>query len=260
MKKILALCLCTGMAVTFCGCSLGNIVEQFTSTGDLSAGETSPAEALQEVKTRVYMDEISGKLEGFTGNTLTLSADKNTYCFDISQASLECKNGIITGDEISVIYEGQLTDTDTSTVKALKVVDEFHKKTKLKVQTVQGTLQNLTSNTITIKSGKGKALTYPITGTEQYYQNGLKAGNQVFLKYKGKDPSDKKAVDSSLDAGHLKVLSISDMKEFKAQKASPMPTPGAEDPTVSKQFLATVQDIKLNILEVIPAGKVSCKV
>lgn len=42
---------------------------------------------------------------------------------------------MITGDEISVIYEGQLSNTDTSTVKALKVVDEFHKKNKLKNHT-----------------------------------------------------------------------------------------------------------------------------
>ena len=45
---------------------------------------------------------------------------------------------MITGDEISVIYEGQLSNTDTSTVKALKVVDEFHKKNKLKNHTTRG--------------------------------------------------------------------------------------------------------------------------
>ena len=36
---------------------------------------------------------------------------------------------------------------------------------------------SLTSNTITIKSKKGKTATYPITGTKQYYQNGIKAGD-----------------------------------------------------------------------------------
>ena len=45
---------------------------------------------------------------------------------------------MITGDEISVIYEGQLSNKDTSTVKALKVVDDFHKKNQLEVRKAYG--------------------------------------------------------------------------------------------------------------------------
>lgn len=65
---------------------------------------------------------------------------------------------MITGDEISVIYEGQLSNTDTSTVKALKVVDEFHKKNKLKNHTTRGKVMALTPNTITIKNKKALPL------------------------------------------------------------------------------------------------------
>ena len=72
--------------------------------------------------------------------------------------------------EISIIYEGQLSGTDTGSVHVLKVVDEFHKKNKLKKRTAHGQVISLTSNTITIKSKKGKTATYPITGTKQYYQ------------------------------------------------------------------------------------------
>ena len=63
---------------------------------------------------------------------------------------------MITGDEISVIYEGQLSNKDTSTVKALKVVDDFHKKHQLEVRKAYGEVQSLTPNTITIKNKKGK--------------------------------------------------------------------------------------------------------
>ena len=59
---------------------------------------------------------------------LTMESQEQTYVFDLSEATLECEDGMITGDEISVIYEGQLSNKDTSTVKALKVVDDFHKK------------------------------------------------------------------------------------------------------------------------------------
>ena len=73
-----------------------------------------------------------------------------TYTFDVSQATLECSDGMISGDEISVIYEGQLSDTDsdTSTVKALKVVDEFHKTEELKDRTAHCAIVSLTPNTI----------------------------------------------------------------------------------------------------------------
>ena len=74
------------------------------------------------------MDEVKGQLRDFTGNQLTVKSNETLYIFDVSQATLECEDGMITGDEVSVIYEGQLNDTDTTTVKALKVVDEVHKK------------------------------------------------------------------------------------------------------------------------------------
>lgn len=65
---------------------------------------------------------------------------------------------MITGDEISIIYEGQLSGTDTSSVHVLKVVDEYHKKNKLKKRTAHGQVISLTSNTITIKSKRVKLL------------------------------------------------------------------------------------------------------
>ena len=116
------------------------------------------------------MDEVKGILQDFTGAALTMSSQEQTYIFDLSEATLECEDGMITGDEISVIYEGQLSSEDTSTVKALKVVDDFHKKNQLEVRKAYGEVQGLTPNTITIKDEQGKTATYPITGTEQYYQ------------------------------------------------------------------------------------------
>ena len=115
-------------------------------------------------------------MQDFTGAALTMSSQEQTYIFDLSEATLECEDGMITGDEISVIYEGQLSSEDTSTVKALKVVDDFHKKNQLEVRKAYGEVQGLTPNTITIKDEQGKTATYPITGTEQYYQGGIRQG------------------------------------------------------------------------------------
>lgn len=257
MKKLLTACICAGLIFSMSGCSLGNILEQITSTGDTSAENNSEETMPGEIKPRVYIDEISGKLQDFNGSQLTVSAEDTVYVFDVSQAALECADGMITGDIVSVIYEGQLSDTDTSTVKALKVVDEFHKKNKLKKRTAHGEVIGLTPNTITIKAKSGKTATYPITGTEQYYQNGIQKGNWVYLNFKGKFPEDASSNPTVLNASHLKVLSISDIEPMQIPKPTPTPGPDQADDAAAKekQFLATVQDINLNILQILPAGK-----
>ena len=262
MKKLLAAYVCTVLTFSVTGCSPGTVLEQFTSTGDTSAREiasSTDTTTTTESKDRVYMDEISGTLQDFSGSQLILNTDDASYVFNVSNATLECKGGMITGDEISIIYEGQLSNTDTSSVRVLKVVDEFHKKNKLKKRTAHGQVISLTSNTITIKNKKGKTATYPITGTKQYYQNGIKSGDWVYLTFKGEFPDTSDDSSASLNASHLKVLSISDLKDL--QIPDPTPTP---EPTVTltpeqianreKQFLVTIQAVNLNILQVLPAG------
>ena len=262
MKKLLAAYVCTVLTFSVTGCSPGTVLEQFTSTGDTSAREiasSTDTTTTTESKDRVYMDEISGTLQDFSGSQLILNTDDASYVFNVSNATLECKAGMITGDEISIIYEGQLSNTDTSSVRVLKVVDEFHKKNKLKKRTAHGQVISLTSNTITIKNKKGKTATYPITGTKQYYQNGIKSGDWVYLTFKGEFPDTSDDSSASLNASHLKVLSISDLKDL--QIPDPTPTP---EPTVTltpeqianreKQFLVTIQAVNLNILQVLPAG------
>ena len=59
---------------------------------------------------------------------------------------------MISGDEVTVIYEGQLSDTDTSQTKALKVVDEFHKKAQLEERVAHVKVTGLTPNTISVES------------------------------------------------------------------------------------------------------------
>ena len=228
MKKLLAACVCAGLSFSFAGCSPETILEQFTSTGDTSVRElTSSSDTTTETETkdRIYMDELSGTLQDFSGSQLILNTDSASYVFNVSNATLECKGGMITGDEISIIYEGQLSGTDTGSVHVLKVVDEFHKKNKLKKRTAHGQVISLTSNTITIKSKKGKTATYPITGTKQYYQNGIKAGDWVYLTFKGKFPDTSNDSSVSLNASHLKVLSISDLKDLEIPDPTPTPDP-----------------------------------
>lgn len=262
MNKMLAACVCAGLSLSLTGCSLGTVLEQFTSTGDTSVRElnsSSDTDTAAETKDRVYMDELSGTLQDFSGSQLILNTNKAAYVFNVSNATLECEDGMISGEEISIIYEGQLSGTDTGSVHVLKVVDEFHRKNRLKKRTAHGQVISLTSNTITIRSKKGKTATYPITGTRQYYENGIKAGDWVYLTFKGKFSDNSDGSSNSLNASHLKVLSISDLKNLKIPDPTPTPDPKlTQTPeqiaNKEKQLLATVQGVNLNILQILPAG------
>lgn len=252
MKKLLAVCVCCTIALTAAGCSPGDVISRFVPAENTTASDTAA------VKTRLYMDEIKGVLQDFDGSHITLRSGETVYTFDVSQAALECGEGMITGDEISIIYEGQLNgeDTDTSMVKPLKVVDEFHKKKQLKNRIAYGKVEALTPNTITLRSEEGKTATYPITGAEQYYQNGIKAGNWVYLHFKGKFPAQDENTPTVLNASHLKVLSISDIDPLVIPEPTPTPAPSEDDTEIrqEKQFQASIQNINMNTLQILPHG------
>lgn len=247
MKKLLALCICLSFGLSLSGCVPGDIVDQFVSVGDASTEDPAPD------KPRVYMDEVHGILQDFTGNQLTVLDDEESYVFDVSQATLECEGGMITGDEISVIYEGQLNNTDTSSVKALKVVDEYHKKTQLEDQKIYGYLQRLTANTITVRLKNGNVITFPTTGCEQYFQNGVQSGTVVCIHYKGQI-TDTASDSSVLNGKHLKVLSIADIEPLVMPSPTPTPVPSEEDLYRNLQMHAMIQNVNLNVLQVAVQG------
>ena len=254
MKKFTKLLLSSCVLLSLSGCTAGDLIASYTSS---QSDSSTAQEASDTPKQRVYMDEIKGTLQDFTGATLTMASQEQTYVFDVSEAPLECEDGMITGDEISVIYEGQLSNDDTSTVKALKVVDDFHKKNQLEERKAYGEVQSLTPNTITIKNKKGETATYPITGTEQYYQNGIHAGVWVYIHFKGKFASNQDGQGSSLNASHLKVLSISDIDPLTLPDPTPTPDPAEESADESgkeQQLHAVVQNISSNILTIQPTG------
>lgn len=245
MKKILVICLGSLFLTTLSGCSLGDVVDRFTSSDDAQIQDIHPE------STRVYMDEVRGTLQNFTGNQLTLLSNSDTYVFDISQATLECADGMLCGDAVSVIYEGQLASTDTGAVRALKVVDDYHDSAELKDNTTHGQVQSLTANSITVKTKDKKTITFPITGTEQYYQGGIKAGKWVYLHHKG-DFGAASADNPNVLSGSLtKVSSISDIDPLKVPAPTPTPAP-QEGVEVKKEakMRAVIRSVQTNVLQV----------
>ena len=252
MKKLTQLFVCSCTLLSMSGCVVRDTITDYITPTQNTVQE-APAAPVQ----RVYMDEVKGVLQDFTGTTLTMNSQEQTYVFDLSEATLECEDGMIAGDEISVIYEGQFSNDDTSTVKALKVVDDFHKKEQLEIHKAYGEVQSLTPNTITLKNEKGQTIIYPITGTEQYYQNGIRQGAWVYLYFKGEALSGPDGQQAALNVNLLKVLSVSDIDPLTLPEPTPTPEPSQEissDMPQTQQLHATIQNISSNILTVSPSG------
>lgn len=245
MKKLLATCLCLGMTLSLSGCSFGQFTEKV-----VNLVHPQP-EVVTESKPRVYMDEMKGTLVDFSGNMLTLNYNDQDYTFDVSQATLECTDGMLIGEEISIIYEGQIADqtTDTSSLHTLKVVDDYHNKPALTEHILTGKLVDLTENTLSVACSDGITTRFPITGREMYFTKGISKDIPVYIHYYGELAPAASEESHLLTGSNLKVVSVSDVDPFSAPKAVPIPKGKKAD-----KVHAIIQDVDFNHLTVVVDG------
>lgn len=78
----------------------------------------------EEAELDAVSSSINGILTEFTGSTVAIKTeDGKELSFDnCTRAQLECKNGIIPGNEVILVYVGALKDTDTSKVRIRKII------------------------------------------------------------------------------------------------------------------------------------------
>ncbi|MBQ8306691.1 MAG: hypothetical protein IJX90_10810 [Blautia sp.] len=210
MKRSILPLICLSFILVSSGCALGDLTDRYLLGRDASPTESpSPRE-------RVYMDEISGQLQSFDGMTLTLLSDNLHYTFDLSEAMLECTHGMLAGTDISVIYEGRLSETDTSSVTVLKVADVILPKEEAADHLLTGTILNMTTYSCTFRTEDGETITFPTAGAKQYYQKGLNGSSTMYLHYIGEIITEDSVGDPIQDASHVKVVSISDIDPYKA--------------------------------------------
>ena len=73
------------------------------------------------------LDSVSASMDGtvtaFTGKEISIiTSDNDKLTFDMTKAELDCKSGIIPGNEVTLIYVGPLDGTDTSKVRLRKII------------------------------------------------------------------------------------------------------------------------------------------
>ncbi len=254
MKKLSAACIILGISLFVGGCSNDHTNDHIISLQDKISDASTSVSAEQETQDssqeeRVYMDEISGSLQSFDGNHLTISSNGETYTFDVSQTRLECKYGVILSDNVSVIYEGQLSGTDISTISPIKVTDQYHNETPLEDRTLKGKVKRLTSNALVIATEKGNTVTFPVTGVKQYYKKGIKAGRWVYVHFRGKFIDSSQVDNKQYDGSFTKVISVSDVDPIKVP--DPTPTPSPEPKKKEQHLRARIVSVSTNTITVV---------
>ena len=255
MKKLSAACMILGLSLFMGGCSNDQIDNHIISLQDKISNATSSDSASQETsdssqEERIYMDEITGTLQNFDGTNMTISSDGETYVFDVSRTRLECKYGVVFSDQVSVIYQGQLSGTDISTISPIKVTDKYHNETPLENRTLKGKVKKLTSNALVIVTEKGNTVTFPVTGVRQYYKKGIKAGRWVYVHFRGKFINETIVGDKQYDGSFTKVISVSDTDPLKVPAATPTPSPA---PKKKEQHLrAKIVSVSTSTMTVVP--------
>ena len=255
MKKLSAACMILGLSLFVGGCSNDQIDDHIISLQDKISDATSSDPTSREasdssLEERVYMDEITGTLQNFDGTNMTISSDGETYVFDVSRTRLECKYGVVFSDQVSVIYQGQLSGTDIRTISPIKVTDKYHNETPLENRTLKGKVKKLTSNALVIVTEKGNTVTFPVTGVRQYYKKGIKAGRWVYVHFRGKFINETIVGDKQYDGSFTKVISVSDTDPLKVPAATPTPSPA---PKKKEQHLrAKIVSVSTSTMTVVP--------
>ena len=244
-----------GLSLFAGGCSNDQIDDHIISLQDKISDVTASDSTEQEdqepsTEERVYMDELTGTLLDFDGTHLTISSNGETYVFDVSQTRLECKYGVVSSDQVSVIYQGQLSGTDISTISPIKITDKYHNETPLEDRTLKGKVKSLTSNALVIVTEKGNTVTFPVTGVRQYYKKGIKAGKWVYVHFRGKFINETLVGDKQYDGSFTKVISVSDTDPLKVPAATPTPSP---EPKKKEQHLrAKIVSVSTSTMTVVP--------
>ena len=126
MKKQLFSALFCSAVFALSGCressheKLNDLFAHQETATEAPTATATPTPATQRTK----IDELSGTLMAFDGSQILVRLKDRSVCsFPVDNASLECRQGMLAGSEIVIIYEGKCDLEHPETLNILKVVD-----------------------------------------------------------------------------------------------------------------------------------------
>lgn len=106
MKKFLLVLLAATATLSFTGCQ-----------------KEDNSQKAEEAELDAVSSSLSGTLVKYTGTEISIeTSEGETLSFDnCEKAQLDLENGIVPGNEVTLMYVGAIEDTDTSKVKVRKI-------------------------------------------------------------------------------------------------------------------------------------------
>lgn len=179
-----------------------------TGCGPAGCSSAQPANTpeVQKAEQKVF----EGTLYSFDGSQAVVQYDGTKYPLDLSNATIT-STSINVGDVLAVTYEGTL-DANNPSAYTVVAVD-----TKADVEgshELVGTLEDITMNSVTLRTIDGQKLTFNANNAQHSFAYGLDRGNWTTVVYTG----DLQGTDTS----NISVVRIHDMdtdyvKEVKAK-------------------------------------------
>ncbi len=100
---------------------------------------SKPKEPINQEPKNIIIKNINGKVTNINDETLTLQSSGNNYIFNINDVEVE---DIITDDEISIIYDGDLEDIANIKIKSIVL-----QKREVEEPTIQEVIGKVTTGT-----------------------------------------------------------------------------------------------------------------
>lgn len=168
------------------------------ASGEPVAEPPAPAQRPQEQPKEEHQT-IAGIVVEVSMNTLTFNADGQNYTVYIADAAHNYKNGIQVGNEVTVVYTGNLEDTNSVIVISVTDTDP---NTAAQNAVYRGVITDASMNTITIQTDDGAEMIFAKEENMKDNTGGLENGIKVAVT------ADTTAVDSSVTVIPAKQIDL----------------------------------------------------
>lgn len=163
MKKIwiIALAVCTAALFTACGkpakSTEGTSAETTTQASSSAAtteavSQEAPGNAKEFKILEAKVTDVADNLESMT----VLNGDTKAV-FDLKDVVVETSYSLEPDAEVSIIYKGEISGSDTSNAKVVLVLDA---QESMKVQEATGSVVDQAMSTFVIKTNSGEEMTF----------------------------------------------------------------------------------------------------
>lgn len=209
MKKTALFLLAISTAVILSGCK-GKTTETEAPTEAPTEAATQAETATEtEAPTETEREDSMNKtrtlkalVKSSDGSTLTVQTERGKeLSFAISGADIQATGGLTDGSNVTIVYKGIISGTDTSQVTVQMVMDlasgempvtEGELMTEAEVAdenagagTIGGTIEDVNSDRIVITADDGDSYYFSMYEADINLVNGMQVGNYVTVEYNG---------------------------------------------------------------------------